>query len=91
MLNTKLIAMAALAAFIIAPTAAIAGEGAPKVSYAAKKKGHVAFTNKTEAETMAEDTTAINHANIEPAAGGAEPMDASNGKTLAKSMKLPRK
>jgi PBP1b-binding outer membrane lipoprotein LpoB len=91
MLNTKIIALAALAAFIIAPTASMAGEGAPKVSYAAKKKGHVAFTNKTEAETMAEDTTAINPADIEPAAGGAEPMDMPKGEALSKSMKLPRK
>ena len=86
MLKTKIIALAALAAFMVAPVAVSAET--PNVSYSAKKQGRVAFEDKTDGAAVAsEDIT--NPAEIEPAAGASTAEEQDN--ELANSMKLPRK
>lgn len=90
MLKTKFIAMAALTAFIMAPTLAVAEDGAPKVSYSAKKQGRVVFQDRAAA-TQETATGETNPADIEPAAGDFEPKIEKQGNALAKSIKLPRK
>jgi hypothetical protein len=89
MLKTKIIALAALAAFMIAPVAVSAET--PAVSYSAKKQGRVAFENKTDGAAVASEdiTTDTNPAEIEPAAGASTAKEQEN--ELANSMKLPRK
>lgn len=83
--------LAVLTAFIATPKLVIAGEGAPKISYAAKKQGRVGFQIKTQEETVAaQDIETTNPADIEPAAG-VEEQAAPQEDKVAKSIKLPRK
>lgn len=93
MIKNTLIAVAALSAFMIVPTIASAEDSAPKINYAAKKQGRVAFENVKEDQVSAvkEGVNEINPADIEPAAGGYEPQAVTPENTVAKSIKLPRK
>lgn len=89
-----LFTIAALAAFTFAPSFASAEESAPKVSYAAKKQGHVPFQSAEEEAAVApsyDDVTEINPAEIEPAAGAEELIEETNENGVAESIKLPRK
>lgn len=90
MLKTKIIALAGLAAFMIAPIAVSAET--PSVSYSAKKQGRVAFEDKTAEQVAAEDVTnETNPAEIEPAAGESVFKEQNQDDAFSNSMKLPRK
>lgn len=93
MFNTKLMTIAALAAFIVVPGFASADEGTGRVSYFAKKQGRVVFQDRTQDTASAAQDTAAgqdNPAGIEPAAGDAQPVK-THHRTLSNRFRLPQK
>lgn len=82
-----------LIAFAFAPTLSHAGDSAPSVSYAAKKKGMVHFQDKADntVAATADSMEGVHPADIEPAAGGFEVEETATQNSLADRMKLPRK
>lgn len=93
MLNTKIMGVVAVAALFMVPTVAVAEDGAPSVSYSAKKQGRVVFEKKVDQTVSAAQTQTddFNPADIEPAAGDFEASSVGDKDSLAKSLQLPRK
>jgi len=84
----------ALTAFILSPALVSADEG-KSVSYGLKKQGRVHFqdkSTKSEPAAVQDVTDAVHPADIEPAAGGFEPVEAmTDKKSVSQRMRLPRK
>jgi hypothetical protein len=76
---------------MVVPVTVFADESAPKVSYSAKKQGRVAFQDNAPQGQITAAEEATDPASIEPAAGGFEPAEQTQEKSLSDTMKLPRK
>lgn len=88
------IKFAALAVVVVMGVSSVAFAGSPSISYTAKKQGRVSFESADKMKDDAQEISnvdAINPADIEPAAGGYEPVDSVSEDDFSKSMRLPRK
>ncbi|MBI1301505.1 MAG: hypothetical protein GC137_07590 [Alphaproteobacteria bacterium] len=88
----KLIILAVFAAVSVFSMPVMAEEGAPSISYTAKKQGRVPFQTREETAASSQDETGeVNPADIEPAAGAYESQAEAERASVAEKIKLPRK